>query len=282
MTIRYPEILGLRSESIGFSWTDREAMLYALGVGMGEDPLDEKQLAFVYERNLQVLPTFASVIVREAAPGPLDINAALVLDGERDLMIHKPLASSASVVMNGRITGVSDKGPGKGAIITREVVIMDACNREKIATMVSSIFARGDGGFGGPPESKTDKPGIPARAPDLTVNISTRPDQALIYRLSGDRNPLHCDPAFAVRAGFQRPILHGLCTYGICCRAILQTYADFDPTAIKRFAARFSSPCYPGDVVSVDIWKSDSELSFQARVEKRGVTVIKNGRALLG
>jgi acyl dehydratase len=114
------------------------------------------------------------------------------------------------------------------------------------------------------------------------VDIATRPNQALIYRLSGDRNPLHSDPDFAAKAGFERPILHGLCTYGICCRAVLQSYADFDPAAIRRFAARFSSPTFPGDTLSVAFWRMGDELFFEARVNERGVTVIKNGRALLG
>jgi acyl dehydratase len=281
VSIKYPDILDLKTDDVEFAWQDRDAILYAIGIGMGDDPLNSKHLPFVYERNLQVLPSFATVVVREATPGPLPIDFSLVLDGERDLTIHKPLDGTARVLMNGRVIAASDKGLGKGAIITREVTIRGAADGEKIATVISSLFARGDGGFGGPRESAKEVATVPTCAPDLTVDIPTRPGQALVYRLSGDRNPLHCDPEVAARAGFDRPILHGLCTYGICCRAILETYADFEPAAIKRLAARFSAPCYPGDVVSVDLWKTVGYVAFQARVKKRDVTVIKNGRAIL-
>lgn len=282
MSIKYPEILELKTENVEFAWQDREAMLYAIGVGMGDDPLNLQHLPFVYERNLKLLPSFATVIVREAAPGPLPVNYSMVLDGERDLVIHEPLDGSASVLMSGRVVAVADKGPGKGAIITREVTIRAKEDGRKIATVTSSIFARGDGGFGGPPGTVQSVSAVPAGSPDLSLNIQTRPGQALVYRLSGDRNPLHCDPEAAARAGYERPILHGLCTYGVCCRAILETYADFEPAAIKRLAARFSAPCYPGDIISVDFWKASDHLAFQARVVERGVTVIKNGCAILG
>jgi acyl dehydratase len=282
VSIKYPEILELKTENVEFAWQDREAMLYAIGVGMGDDPLNLQHLPFVYERNLKLLPSFATVIVREAAPGPLPVNYSMVLDGERDLVIHEPLDGSASVLMSGRVVAVADKGPGKGAIITREVTIRAKEDGRKIATVTSSIFARGDGGFGGPPGTVQSVSAVPAGSPDLSLNIQTRPGQALVYRLSGDRNPLHCDPEAAARAGYERPILHGLCTYGVCCRAILETYADFEPAAIKRLAARFSAPCYPGDIISVDFWKASDHLAFQARVVERGVTVIKNGCAILG
>jgi acyl dehydratase len=123
---------------------------------------------------------------------------------------------------------------------------------------------------------------VPTRAPDRTIDISTRPDQALIYRLCGDRNPLHSDPEFAKRAGFPRPILHGMCTYGITCRGILQTYADYDPAAFRRHVARFSSPVYPGETVTLEMWKDGDVISFEAKVRSRGVTVIKNGMTVLG
>jgi acyl dehydratase len=147
---------------------------------------------------------------------------------------------------------------------------------------VGSTFARGDGGFGGPSDGAPEPHKTPERAPDMSVDIPTRPDQALIYRLSGDRNPLHSDPDIASAAGFPRPILHGLCTYGITCRAVLQTYADYDPAAIKHHAARFSSPVFPGETVSVDLWRDGDEVSFEARVKDRGVTVIRNGLSRLG
>jgi len=279
--IRYPEILDLKTANVALSWTDRDAMLYALGSGMGEDPLHERELAFVYERNLKVLPTFATIVARAAEPRPLPVNNSLVLDGGRDLTIHRPLHGSANVVMDGRIVGAVDKGSGKGAIITREVVIRDALTRDKIATLKSNVFARGDGGFGGPADQGREVPDKPDREPDRTVDIVTRPNQALLYRLSGDRNPLHSDPEVAIKAGFARPILHGLCTYAICCRAVLESYADFDSTAIERFVARFAAPVFPGETISVDMWSSGRELAFEARAKNRGVMVVKYGRAVL-
>jgi len=149
-------------------------------------------------------------------------------------------------------------------------------------TVTATFFARGDGGFGGPSEGQPEPHPIPARAPDASIDIPTRVDQAVIYRLSGDYNPLHIDPAFAKMAGFPRPILHGMCTYGITCRAVLQTYADYDGARIKSHQARFSAPVFPGETITVDLWRDGDVVSFEARVQARGVTVIKNGKTVLG
>jgi len=282
MPIAYPEVLSLKNEGQSFSWTDRETMLYALGVGMGADPMDEKELPFVYERNLKAMPTLASVVAWGAGPGMMNINFLMVVDGERRITFHKPMPVAANITADSRVLGAYDKGEGRGAVIVNETVLKDAATGEAIATLVSSIFARGDGGFGGPSEGQPEPHTVPTRAPDMSVDIATRPDQALLYRLSGDRNPLHSDPEFAKRAGFPRPILHGMCTYGISCRAVLQTYAEYDPTRFKYHAARFSSPVFPGETVTVDLWKDGEVISFEARVKERGVTVIKNGKTVLG
>ncbi|MDB5576312.1 MAG: MaoC-like dehydratase [Bradyrhizobium sp.] len=282
MPIAYPAILETRSVGVQASWTDLEPMLYALGLGMAEDPLDDRELAFVDEGRLKVVPTFATIIASAAGPRPAGLNRALVLDGGRSLVLHQPLRPSGEVVMDGRIVDVVDKGEGRGAIITREVLIREADTLDEVATLTTSIFARGDGGFGGPSPVSAAPAARPSREPNLSIDIATRPNQALLYRLSGDRNPLHSDPAFAARAGFDRPILHGLCTYGICCRAILQTFADYDPAAITRFGARFSAPCFPGESITVDLWKDGNTLAFEARVKARNAIVIRNGRASLG
>jgi acyl dehydratase len=281
MPIVYPDILNLSYKDVAFSWDDRDAMLYALGVGLGADPLDEQELSFVYEKKLRVLPSFATIVCRNAAPRPQGLNRALVLDGGRDLILHRPLSGAGSVLMDGRIVAVSDKGADKGAIIRREVVMRDSATGEKIATVFSDIVARGDGGFGGPCDSLQGYSEKPAREPDCRVAIPTRENQALLYRLSGDRNPLHSDPEFAERAGFERPILHGLCTYGICCRAVLQTFGAFDPAALKRLAARFSAPCLPGETVVVDFWEEGDEIHFEAHAKERAVTIIKSGLAVM-
>jgi acyl dehydratase len=283
MPISYPAILDLKTDGQSFAWRDRETMLYALGIGMGSDPLNMNELPFVYENNLKAVPTLATVVAWGAGPlGKTGINYLMVVHGEQSVTFHKPMPTEAQIIADSRIAGAYDKGPGKGAVIYTETVIKDAKSGEPIATLLGSTFARGDGGFGGPSDGAPTPHEVPSRAPDRSIDIPTRPDQALIYRLSGDRNPLHSDPSIATAAGFPRPILHGLCTYGITCRAVLQTYADYDPAKIKSHAVRFSSPVYPGETITVDMWKDGDTISFEARVKARDVTVIKNGKTVLG
>ena len=283
MPISYPAILDLKTDGQSFAWRDRETMLYALGIGMGSDPLNMDELPFVYENNLKAVPTLATVVAWGAGPmGKTGINYLMVVHGEQSVTFHKPMPTEAQIIADSRIAGAYDKGPGKGAVIYTETVIKDAKSGEPIATLLGSTFARGDGGFGGPSDGAPAPHEGPTRAPDQSIDIPTRPDQALIYRLSGDRNPLHSDPSIATAAGFPRPILHGLCTYGITCRAVLQTYADYDPAKIKSHAVRFSSPVYPGETITVDMWKDGDTVSFEARVKARDVTVIKNGKTVLG
>ncbi|MFZ4071503.1 MAG: MaoC/PaaZ C-terminal domain-containing protein [Caulobacterales bacterium] len=282
MPIAYPEILSLTGEPFSARYTDRETMLYALGVGMGADPMNEKELPFVYENGLKALPTMATVIAWGAGGlvGKMGINYLMVVHGEQKVEIHKPLPADADIEAATRVLGVFDKGAGKGAVIYTETVITEA-GGAKLATLVSSTFARGDGGFGGPSEGAPEPHAVPNRPHDSACALATRPDQALIYRLSGDRNPLHSDPNIAKMAGFPRPILHGLCSYGVACRAVLQTYADYDPARIKHFDVRFSAPVFPGETIETRMWKDGDVISFECVVLERGVTVIKNGRCVL-
>jgi len=285
MPIDYDKVMALKNVGQKYAWTDREVMLYAVGIGMGADPMDEKELSFVNEgyytpRELKVVPTFASVAAWGASAGPIDVNRVMVVDGERDITFHRPLPVAANITADSSILGVFDKGKDKGAVILRKTVLRND-RGEELATLVASQFARGDGGFGGPSEGQPEPHRIPTRAPDMTVDIPTRPDQALIYRLCGDRNPLHSDPEFARRAGFDRPILHGMCTYGLSCRAVLQTYADYDPLAFRQHVTRFSAPVFPGETVSFDLWKDGNVISLEGRVKSRGVTVIRNGKTVL-
>jgi acyl dehydratase len=282
MPIAYPEILSLTGEPFYARYTDRETMLYALGVGMGADPMNEKELPFVYENGLKALPTMATVIAWGAGGlvGKMGINYLMVVHGEQKVEIHKPLPADADIEAATRVLGVFDKGAGKGAVIYTETVISEA-GGAKLATLVSSTFARGDGGFGGPSDGAPEPHPVPSRPHDSVCALTTRPDQALIYRLSGDRNPLHSDPNIAKMAGFPRPILHGLCSYGVACRAVLQTYADYDPARIKHFDVRFSAPVFPGETIETRMWQDGSVISFECVVPERGVTVIKNGRCVL-
>jgi acyl dehydratase len=292
--IFYPDILDQKTAARTFTYGDKDVMLYALGVGMGRDPMDETELNFVYEKNLKVIPTAATVLSSaggrpargadqvEQKPGhrPSVINFLMVVHGEQKVELHKPLPTSGTFTAQGRTIGAYDKGKDKGAVIVNETVWTDEAG-EKVATLTGSTFARGDGGFGGPSEGQPEPHAIPGRAADLSVDIPTREDQALLYRLNGDRNPLHSDPESARRSGFPRPILHGLCTYGITCRAVLQAITGFDPDQILSHQARFSAPVFPGDTITVDLWKDGSVISFEARVKERGATVIKNGKTVL-
>ncbi len=290
MAIDYDDMMQSGATGLASRYDEKDVMLYALGVGMGRDPLDEKQLPFVYENNgLKVVPTFATVINRGEAPPERQrmpqksqINFALVVDGERRITFHKPLPPKCEVVTDERMLAILDKGEGKGAVLVQERATRDAKSGDKLFTIVTSIFARGDGGFGGSPDGGPALHILPERAPDLVKECDTRADQALLYALSGDRNPLHRDPAFAKMVGFPRPILHGLCSYGTACRAVLSTVADYQPERIKQFDVRFSKPVFPGETLVVEMWKDGGTISFSASVKERpGTVVLNNGLCLL-
>jgi len=281
MPIDYPAVLGLREEGRRFSWTERDTLLYALAVGMGRDPLDPCELPFVYEKNLKVIPTLAAVVAWGAGipPERLGLDRRRTLHGEESLTMHRELAGSGEVIADSRVLAVYDKGE-KGAVIERETRLTDAATGEPVATITRTAFSRSDGGFGGP-SSAPPAPRPPSRDPDAVLEFPTRRDQALLYRLCGDRNPLHADPDVAQAAGFAAPILHGLCTYGICCRAVLQAFCAFEPRRLKSHAVRFSAPVIPGDLVRVSLWNEAGDVSFEADVPARGVVVIKSGKACI-
>jgi acyl dehydratase len=279
MPIDYPAVLGLREEGRRFSWSERDTMLYALAIGMGQDPLDRRELPFVYEKGLKAVPTLAAIIAWGAGVSPerIGLDRRTTLHGEEALTLHRPLPAAGEIVADSRVLAVYDKGD-KGAVVERETVLTDASSGEQLATVIRTAFARSDGGFGGPSASPPPAP-RPARPPDAILEFPTRRDQALLYRLCGDRNPLHVDPDVAQAAGFAIPILHGLCTYGICCRAVLEAFCGFEPARLQHYAVRFSAPVIPGDAVRVTLWRDADTVSFEADVPARGVTVIKSGRA---
>ncbi len=282
MPINYDEIMQLKSIGDTFRYTDREAMLYALGVGFMRDPMNPQELKYVYENDLQTVPTFATVIGwGQATLARSGINYLMVVHGEQRLTMHKPLPVEAEVIADERVAGAIDKGEGKGALILMEKVIREKKSGDKLCTLGATIFARGDGGFGGPKDGAPAPHALPARAPDLEVACDTRPDQAFLYALSGDRNPLHRDPNIAKMAGYLRPILHGLCTYGTACRAVISSVCKYDAKKITGFDARFSAPVFPGETIVTEIWVDGSVVSFRCKLKERDVVVLNNGKCTL-
>ena len=282
MPINYEELMQAKSIGNTTSYGDRETMLYALGIGFGRDPLNAKELPFVYENDLKAVPTMATVVGwgRSSTLAKSGINYMLVVHGEQRLAMHKPLPAYADVVFDERVTGVFDKGE-KGAIIVTEREITDQKSGQKLCTLSATIFARGDGGFGGPKEGAPVPHPLPQRAPDLVHEADTRADQAFLYALSGDRNPLHRDPNFAKMAGFPRPILHGLCTYGTACRSVLTSLCDYDPAKITGFDVRFSAPVFPGETIVTEMWADGPVVSFRSKVKERDVVCLNNGKCTL-
>jgi acyl dehydratase len=282
MAIVYDKLLALKIPPVEQTYGPKDCMLYALGLGLGQDPMNEDELPFVYEKNLKVLPTYALVQgyspywLRNPASG---VNWTKVVHGEQGLTLHKPVQGEGTVVGQTRIVEVIDKGEGKGALVYSERDITDKQSRALLATLTQTTFCRADGGFGGPPrEAPTPHP-IPERAPDLTCDLPTRPEMALIYRLSGDINPLHAEPEFAKAAGFPRPILHGLATFGVAGHALMKAVCGYDPARLTAMKARFSAPVFPGETIRTEMWRDGAVLSFRARVVERDVVAINNGRA---
>jgi acyl dehydratase len=261
------------------SWTSKDALLYAVGVGAGgDDPL--KELAFTTENSgglvQQVLPTYAVLLAQ--VPGARrigDFDPAMLVHAEQAFELHRPLPAEGAVRATSKVTGIYDKG--KGALVVSEATAVDPETGEPVITSRSSAFIRGEGGFGGDRGPRDDW-AAPDRKPDHEVTYRTRPEQALIYRLSGDRNPLHSDPAFAARAGFDHPILHGLCTYGVTGRALLHTLAGSDPARFASMSGRFSSPVVPGESLMVSMWAEGKTAVFRTTKED-GTVVIDRGRA---
>ena len=286
--LNWKEVLAWKFDDAPQSYTARDAMLYALGLGYGQDPMNEEDLRYVYEAHEQgqaVVPSLAVVLggpgawMRDARTG---IDWVRSLHGEQGLIMYAPLPPEASVIGKNRVTDIIDKGPGKGALLLMERDIVDAATGKLLATRTSSSFLRGDGGCGAPPRDQVKPEPMPARAPDLVQRLEIRPEAALLYRLSGDYNPVHASPAIARKAGFERPILHGLCTFGMACRALLATVCGNDAARLKSMAGRFSAPVYPGDTLAVQVWdEPGGNIRFRVRVEERGITAFDFGQARL-
>lgn len=277
-----PDAVGAKGDPARHAWDPKDAILYALGVGAGaSDPLDE--LAFTTENTSEVdqqaLPTMAVVLGLGGGGGFGSIgtfNPAMLVHGEQGITLHAPIPVKGEVETVSEITGIWDKG--KGAVIESTSVSTDMSTGQALFTNVSSVFIRGEGGFGGERGPSGPKNPAPEGDPDHRVKYQTRTDQALLYRLSGDRNPLHSDPAFAAMGGFDRPILHGLCSYGFTGRALLHELCGSDPARFSSMEARFSSPVFPGEALTVSMWDTgDGEAIFQTAGDD-GRTVIDAGR----
>jgi acyl dehydratase len=285
MAIVYDKLLALKIPDVELAYTERDPIFYALSLGLGQDPMNADELPFVYEENTKVLPTFPVVV---AHPGfwarELDtgIDWVKVVHGEHDLVLHRPLPARGTVTSQTRVIEVIDKGPGKGALVISRRKLNDKATGQLHATITQTTFCRGDGGFGGPPRTAPEPHALPARAPDAVCDLITRPEMALLYRWNGDMNPLHADPAIATAAGFPRPILHGLATFGVTGHAILKTICGYDPARFRSMAVRFSAPVYPGETIRTEMWRDGTIVSFRAHAVERDVVVLNNGRAEIG
>jgi acyl dehydratase len=281
MTIDYDTLLNWPFPEIEQTYTEKDSILYALGVGLGNDPLDERQLRYVFEEpELIALPTMAAVLgtpgfwLREASTG---VTWETLLHGEQGIELHRPLPSAATVVAQTRVTDILDKGEGRGALIYTERHIQNRNTGESLATLTSTTVARSDGGFGGPSVTQPRPHPLPDRPADRVCDLTSVPQAALIYRLSGDPNPLHASPEVARSAGFDAPILHGLCTLGIAGHAVLKSCLDYEAQRFHSMQLRFSAPVYPGETIRTEMWLEGNNISFRAIAIERNIVVLNNG-----
>lgn len=285
MPIDLDVALGAQLEPIEFSWTSSDVQLYQLALGAGADPMDPRELRYLTDGTPQVLPTFSSVAAsfheteapRVSFPG-IEIELSRVLHASEAVTVPAPLPPSGSARAVTRITEIWDKG--KAAVISNETTVTDPAGTV-LWTVKRSIFARGEGGFGGERGPSTST-AVPDRAPDAEIDIPVLPQQALLYRLCGDRNPLHSDPEFAAAAGFPRPILHGLCTYGMTCKAMVDAVLDGDVTRVSSYGARFAGVVYPGETLKASVWKDGDRYVGVVTAPSRGGETVLSGVELVG
>ncbi len=284
MAFSYDKILNWPFDEVVESYTMRDSVIYALGLGFGFNPTDPDELKYVYEDGLQTFPTMAVVL---GHPGPwmtnpeTGIDYVKVLHGEQHLDIHKDLPVEGTIVAQNKVIDVVDKGADKGALIINERKLYEQASGDLLCTQKSVIFARGNGGFGGPVTASAKPHALPDREPDATIDIPTSAQAALLYRLNGDYNPLHADPVVAEKAGFKAPILHGLASYGVAARAVLKSIDDTGSPRLMSFGLRFSAPVYPGETIRTEVWRDGNEVSFRALVLERDVIALTNGIAVV-
>jgi len=278
MAIDYDRLMAYPPKEQEITYTKRDTMLYALGVGLGFDPLDEGQLRYVYEKDLVALPTIAMAIGHPGWwLGDAGLESGKVVHGEKRMEVIAPMPVEGTVVTKSIVTGATDKGAGKGALIHTQRDIWNKKTGAHLSRQINTMFARGQGGFGGHVGPTKPVHAIPDRAPEQRIDIPTLPQQALLYRLSGDYHPLHADPRFAKANGFPRPILHGLANMAIATHAVLRAVCAYDSGKIKAVECRFTSPVFPGDEILTEIWQDGKAVSFRCQVPARKVTTVDHG-----
>ncbi|WCT72181.1 MaoC/PaaZ C-terminal domain-containing protein [Sphingomonas naphthae] len=257
-------------------WDERDTLLYALSLGFGMDPVDPVDHRFVYEGvGLHTVPTMAVVLASTGILQKTGLSLPQVLHAGQRLAVHRPLPAQGALLADASVMSIADRGPTKGAFVELRTEARLAIDDAPLFTFDMIVLAREIGGIGSAGCPFNAAHGDPVRPADRTVTLDTRPDAALLYRLNGDRNPLHADPEVARRVGFERPILHGLCTYGMVCRALVR--AGVAPESLMSLDARFSAPVYPGDRLSFDLWDEGSDIRFNCRVADRDVVVLRDG-----
>ena len=282
MPITYDTLLNYPIPEIRQRLRWQDSALYALSLGLGQDPMAAEALRYVTEGpDMRALPTMAVVLGYPGfwlADPRTGVDALRLVAGEQAVELHAPLPVEGEIVGRSRVTGLVDRGAGKGALLYAAREIIDAVSGARLATVEQTTFLRGDGGFGGPAGPVKRPAPEPEGPPALLLDLPTRPEMALLYRLNGDHNPLHSDPGVAARAGFARPILHGLGTFGVVGRALLKTVCEDNPARFGRMECRFSSPVFPGETIRTEVWPQPGGAAFRARVVERDVVVIGNGQ----
>ncbi len=278
MSLDAERLRALSRKDLPFNWRAEQSALYALSTGFGRDPECPAELDYLLPSATQrAVPTMATVMSVNVFEQDYGWDYQQMLHGEQRLKLHRPLRPAADMLADMSVTAVHDKGVNRPAILVVRTDVRQALDNIPLFTLHATLIARADGGFDGPQDALPEPVPVPARNADLVHHAATRPEQAFLYRFNGDHNGLHVDPARARAAGFPRPILHGLCSYGFACRAILETICEYDSTLIGEFNARFSAPVFPGDVITTQMWQSADQVSFRCLVESRNATVIDNG-----
>lgn len=265
--------IGATVSTQDFAWSNADVLLYHLALGAGGEPTSARELRYTTEDDLRVLPTFPVVAPDFHRTEPpvvswpgVDIDLSAILHGGQEITVHRPIPTAGKAHQHTRIVDVQDKG--KAAVIVQQSEITTTTG-DPLCTTRSQVFVRGEGGFGGR-RGPSNRSSSPEQPPDLLAETPTLPQQALLYRLCGDRNPLHSDPEFAAAAGFAQPILHGLCTYGMVCKELVDRALDGDTTRVRSYGARFAGVVYPGETLRTRIWRTDEGLQAATTAVERG------------